>query len=184
VESILTVSVFSNIMFSNHHLQEGKLMQQIRLYLITALLVIYSYFRSKNKTQMALRKAWKAFENILPQFLGVILLVGVMMAVMDPETISAIIGESSGWTGVFLASIAGSVTLIPGFVAFPTAALLLDGGAGLMQVAAFISSLMMVGVITFPIEVTYFGRKAAFLRNSSAFIFSFIVAWIIGLVVL
>ena len=132
---------------------------------------------------MALKKAWKSFENILPEFLVVILLVGVLLAVVNPEVISKVIGEDSGWIGVVMAAIVGAVTLIPGFVAFPTAALLLEGGAGYMQMGAFISTLMMVGIVTMPVEIKYFGRKLTIYRNVSAFIFSFLVAYVIGLVV-
>ena len=132
---------------------------------------------------MALKKAWKAFENILPEFLVVILLVGILLAAINPDVISKIIGSDSGWIGVVLAALVGSVTLIPGFVAFPTAAMLLQGGAGYMQIGAFISTLMMVGIVTMPVEIKYFGKKLTIYRNVLAFIFSFIVAYIIGLVV-
>ena len=153
------------------------------LYIVTALLLIFSYYKDKKKTKMALKKAWKAFENILPEFLVVILLVGVLLAILNPEVISKIIGSESGWVGVILAAIVGAVTLIPGFIAFPTAALLLQGGAGYMQIGAFISTLMMVGVVTMPVEIKYFGKKLTIYRNILAFIFSFVVAYIIGLVV-
>ncbi len=153
------------------------------LYIITVTLLFFSFYKDKKKTKMALKKAWKAFENILPEFLVVILLVGVLLAVINPNVISKIIGSDSGWIGVVLAAIVGSITLIPGFVAFPTAAMLLQGGAGYMQIGAFVSTLMMVGIITLPVEIKYFGKKLAIYRNILAFIFSFIVAYIIGLVV-
>lgn len=153
------------------------------LYGITVLLLAVSFFKDKKKTKMSLRKAWKAFENILPQFLVVILLVGVLLAVLNTEVISKIIGSGSGWLGVILAAVVGAVTLIPGFVAFPTAAMLLQGGAGYMQIGAFVSALMMVGVVTMPVEIQYFGKKLTILRNIIAFIFSFVVAYVIGLVV-
>jgi len=153
------------------------------LYIVTVALLIISYYKDKKKTKMALKKAWKSFENILPEFLVVILLVGVLLAVVNPDVISKIIGSNSGWVGVVLAAIVGSITLIPGFVAFPTAAMLLQGGAGYMQIGAFVSTLMMVGVVTMPVEIKYFGKKLAIYRNALAFIFSFIVAYIIGLVV-
>lgn len=153
------------------------------LYAITLTLLLLSYFKDKKKTKMALKKAWKAFENILPEFLVVILLVGILMSVINPDLISKVIGSDSGGFGVLLASIVGSITLIPGFVAFPTAALLLKGGAGYMQIGAFISTLMMVGIITLPVEIKYFGKKITYLRNLLAFLFSFIVAGIIGWVV-
>lgn len=131
---------------------------------------------------MALKKAWKAFENILPEFLVVILLVGLLLAIMNPEMISSIIGDKSGWFGVILAAVIGSITLIPGFVAFPMTALLLDGGAGYMQIGAFISTLMMVGIVTMPVEIKYFGKKLMIYRNALAFLFSFVVALVIGVV--
>lgn len=133
---------------------------------------------------MALKKGWKAFDNILPEFLVVMLFVGVMLAVLDPQTISKFIGKDSGWAGVVFAALVGSVTLIPGFIAFPTASLLIQAGAGLMQIGAFISTLMMVGIITIPVEIKYFGKKISILRNVLAFFFSFVVALIIGMVVM
>ena len=152
-------------------------------YGLAIVLLLLSFIKDKKKTKMALKKAWKAFENILPEFLVVILLVGFLLAILNPETISKIIGAESGWFGVILAGIIGSITLIPGFVAFPTAAILLENGAGYMQIAAFISTLMMVGIVTLPVEIKYFGKKISIMRNILAFLFSFIVAIIIGMVV-
>jgi len=158
-------------------------MDSVIFYGLAFILLTLSFVKDKKKTKMALKKAWKAFENILPEFLVVILLVGFMLAILNADTISGMIGEKSGWFGVVLASIIGSITLIPGFVAFPTAAILLENGAGYMQIAAFISTLMMVGIITMPVEIKYFGKKSTLLRNSVAFLFSFLVAFIIGMVV-
>lgn len=159
------------------------MLENLILYGFTIILVFYSFYSDRNKTKKALSKAWIAFKNIFPQFIGMITLVGVMLAVLDPEKISLIIGNASGWWGVILSSVLGAITLIPGFVAFPTSAMLLENGAGYMQIGAFISSLMMVGVITYPVEVKYLGKKVAFFRNFFAFIFSFIVAFVIGKVV-
>ena len=155
----------------------------IILYSLAIILLAASYLKDKSKTKKALKKAWKSFENILPELLVIMLLIGVLLAVVDHELISSLLGESSGWFGVILASIIGAITLIPGFVAFPTAALLLKGGAGYMQIAAFVSTLMMVGIVTLPVEVKYFCKKISSTRNVLAFMFSFIVAIVVGMVV-
>ena len=159
--------------------KRGSIMT-ILLYGVTALLLLLSFLRDRDKTKKALMKAWKAFENILPQFLVVILLVSLLLSLLDHDTILKIIGAESGWLGVVLAAIVGAITLIPGFVAFPTAALLLNGGAGYMQIGAFISTLMMVGIVTLPVEFKYFGKRLAIYRNILAFFFSFLVAFVIG----
>lgn len=155
-------------------------MQTIIFYILAAGLLGLSYVKDKQKTKKSLKKAIKSVENMLPQFIGIIILVGITMALIDPQTISLFIGSSSGWLGVLLAAIVGSITLIPGFIAFPTAALLLQGGAGYMQVGAFVSSLMMVGVITLPMETKFFGRKVTFTRNILAFFYTFAVAFVLG----
>ena len=155
----------------------------IILYSLAIILLATSYLKDKSKTKKSLKKAWKSFENILQELLVIMLLIGVLLAVVDHELISSLLGESSGWFGVILASIIGAITLIPGFVAFPTAALLLKGGAGYMQIAAFVSTLMMVGIVTLPVEVKYFGKKISYTRNVLAFMFSFIVAIVVGMAV-
>lgn len=159
-------------------------MQNIILYGLTIVLLLVSFVKSKKKTKKALLKGWRSFYNILPSLLGMIAIVAIIIAFLNPERISAIIGESSGMWGVLLAAVIGSITLMPGFIAFPTALILLQNGAGYMQLGAFISALMMVGLMTMPIEKTYFGSKLTYIRNGLAFIFTLIVAFVIGKVML
>ena len=158
-------------------------MNNLWLYGLAGICLLISYGKDKKKTKQSLMKAWRSLENILPEFLAVILFVGLLLAGLRPEVISRIIGANSGWLGVIIASVVGAITLIPGFIAFPTAAMLLRGGAGYMQIAAFISSLMMVGVVTLPVETRYFGRTLAWTRNVLAFLFSIVIALIVGMVV-
>lgn len=145
--------------------------------------LLVSYCASKERTRVATRKAVAAFLNVLPEFAAVLGLVGLMLTFVSPATISKLLGSDSGLFGLLLASLVGSITLIPGFVAFPLAATLLRQGAGVVQVAVFISTLMMVGFVTFPLEKRYFGQRAALWRNATAYIWSFAAALVIGLVV-
>ncbi|WP_312833152.1 permease [Sedimentibacter saalensis] len=152
----------------------------IALYVIAIATLAVSFAKSRQNTKLALKKAWKSFENILPQFLSILVIIGIMLAILTPEQISSMIGSESGWFGVIIASVIGAITLIPGFIAFPLAAALLKSGAGYMQIAAFISTLMMVGVVTMPVEMKFFGKKATLIRNAEAFVFSYIVAFVMG----
>lgn len=149
-------------------------------YILAIIALIASFVKDKGKTTLALKKAWKAFENIMPQLLTILIIIGIVLSILTPTQISKFIGGESGWIGTFLAASIGAITLVPGPVAFPLTAALLENGAGYMQLAAFISSLMMVGIVTIPLEISYFGKKAAVLRNSLAFIFSLGVAAVMG----
>ena len=152
-------------------------------YLVSIIALIISFFKSKEKTKQALKKTWKSFENILPQILAVILIIGMVLTILTPEQIAKVLGGESGIYGVIIAAVIGAITLIPGFVAFPLAAALLHSGGGIAQIAAFVSTLMMVGLVTMPIESEYFGKKITFWRNGLAFIFSLVIAGIMGMVI-
>lgn len=145
--------------------------------------VAWSFSQDRQKTRQALKKSWIAFENILPAFMFILLLLGASMAVISPESIHALLGENSGAVGMFVAAAIGSITLIPGFIAFPMAKTVLEMGAGIMQVAVFVSTLMMVGVITAPMESQFFNRKIMLIRNGLSFAVSFVIAIVIGRVV-
>ncbi len=150
------------------------------LYGLAIALFIISYIKDKSKTKIALKKAFKSFENIMPQFLSIIIIVGIVLSILDTDTISKLIGSESGFLGVFLSSTVGSIVLMPTFVAFSTADTLLKSGAGYSQVGALVSTLTLVGVMTFTLESQYIGKKSAFYRNFIAFLFSFIVAFFMG----
>lgn len=154
----------------------------IVFYAVAGAALVASLIADRGRTRQALGKAWKAFVGILPEFIVVIVVAGIILAFIEAEVISRMIGEDSGFLGVLTASVVGSITLMPGFVAFPLASVILQKGAGLMQIAAFVSALMMVGVITFPVERTVFGTRVTLVRNALAFGFSLVVAGIMAMV--
>ena len=155
-------------------------MSTAALYLFPAVLLFLSFRKDRQKTRQALKKGWKSFENILPQFLSILVLIGIMLAVLDRETITWLLGAESGAAGMAVAALVGSVTLIPGFIAFPLAASLLSSGAGYGQTAMFLTTLMMVGLVTLPLETTFFGRRLAVMRNALAFVYAVISSVILG----
>ncbi|MFR8054069.1 MAG: permease [Bilophila wadsworthia] len=155
-------------------------MTALALYVGTAALLGFSFMRNRRKTILALKKAWKSFENILPQFLAILLLIGFILAVLDEATISKLLGKESGVIGLGIAAIIGSITLIPGFIAFPLAASLLAAGAGYGQIAMFLTTLMMVGVVTLPLEIAYFGKRLAVMRNALGFVYAVLASLLLG----
>ena len=118
--------------------------------------------------------------GVLPQFVAILLFVGLALAVLSPETIRRLIGEQTGFIGMLLASLVGAVLLVHVMVAFPIVSELLKSGAGIIQMAVFVSTLTTVGLITIPIETKYLGKKIAILRNMLAFAFSFLTAYLMG----
>jgi len=150
------------------------------IYSLAALLTIISFIKDKEKTILALKKAVRSFEKILPQMLGIFVIIGISLTVLTPEMISSLIGEQSGYIGMLIAGAVGSITLIPGFIAYPLVGALVKSGAGITQATMFISTLLMVGMVTLPLEIKYYGKKSAAVRNGLAFLFSITTALIMG----
>ena len=150
------------------------------LYGLCIMLLLISFSKDKEKTKKAVKNGLKSWEKIMPQFLSITIVISIILAILKPEIISNLIGESSGILGVLLSSIIGSIAIMPTFVAFSTGNTLIQSGAGYAQVSALISTLTMVGLLTYTLESEYIGKKAAFYRNFLAFLFSFIVAAFMG----
>lgn len=128
-------------------------------------LLAFSFFKDRQKTGQAIKKALKHFLGLLPILTVIMVFAGMTLAVLDPGTITALIGESSGIVGVGLCLAVGAVTFMPPFVAFPLGATLLGQGAGYPQIAAFLTTLMGIGAVTLPLETKYFGKNATIWRN-------------------
>lgn len=153
------------------------------IYTVSISLLLLSLYKDKEKSKKALKKAWKSFESMLPQLLSVLFIIGITLAFVSPEFISKVMGSESGIFGMLIGGVIGSITMMPSFVAFPLAAALLDNGAGLVQVSAFVLTLTMVGVAILPMEMKVLGRKGSLLRNGLAFGLSFMVAIAMGRIV-
>jgi len=151
----------------------------IILYLIALVLLIISIIKDWTKTKKALKKGWMAFLKIMPVLIPLFLIVGIVLSIITPQMIKQILGEESGSLGTFIGMIVGSIAFMPPFVTFPLGAELLEKGAGYPQVAAFVTTLMAVGLVYWVAEVKYFGQKAVILRNSLAFVASGIVALVV-----
>ncbi|MGD9761550.1 MAG: permease [Candidatus Izemoplasmatales bacterium] len=154
----------------------------LTMYGIVSLGLIFSFVKDKNKTMKVFKVAKKALLNSLPSLLGVLGIVGLILGLLPPETISKLIGSEAGFLSTIIASILGAVTLIPSLIAFPLAGSLLRAGATITTISVFVTTLVMVGFVTMPLEIKILGKKFALLRNGLSFIIAFIIAIIMGFI--
>jgi len=117
-----------------------------------------------------------------PSLLIILGIVGLILGTLTPETISKLIGAEAGYWATLLAAFIGAITFIPSLVAFPLAGSLLRSGATIMTISAFITTLVMVGLVTVPMEIKSLGKKFTFLRNSFSLIGALIIAVLMGVI--
>jgi len=151
------------------------------LYIVTGLAVIISFMVNREKTLKAVKIAVKRLVSILPAFLTMLILVSIVLFLVPDKVISNYLGVNNKLIGVLLASFLGSITLMPGFIAYPLCGILLEKGVLYMVLAAFTTTLMMVGILTYPIEKEYFGIRVTIIRNVISFFTALVVAVMTGI---
>ncbi|MFH1459430.1 MAG: permease [Candidatus Omnitrophota bacterium] len=156
-------------------------MRILGLYAITGLIVLVSFITSREKTLKAAKIAFRKFVNIFPAFLMMLILTSIVLFVFPNKVLLSYLGDGSQLRGVLFASFFGSITLVPGFIVFPLCGILLKQGVSYMVLSAFTTTLMMIGVLTYPIEKEYFGLKVTVMRNVISFGIALLVALATGI---
>lgn len=152
----------------------------IMINMIAIAWLLFSLFKSKEKTKKSLKAAFHSLIKTFPAIIIIIILIGFLLGFLPQEIIWKVVGDQAGFLGILLTAILGSVLFIPAIMAFPLSASLLDGGASIMSIAAFITTLTMVGIVTLPLELKELGRKITILRNLFSFLFAIVIALIMG----
>ena len=152
----------------------------INIIAVAGLLIAFA--KDKDKAIKSLKMAGKSFIRMLPMVFVIIIIIGLLLGFVPSEQISKFVGEQSGMKGILLVGVAGAVLHIPALLSFPLAASLLEEGASVSAVAAFITTLTMIGTITLPLEIKELGKKMAILRNGISFVIAIIIALIMGVI--
>ena len=143
---------------------------------------LIAFIKNKEKAIESLKMAGKSFIRMLPMIFIILIVIGLLLGFVPPEQISRFVGEQSGIGGVLLIGAVGALMHIPSLLSFPLAASILEDGASVTAVAAFITTLTMIGMITLPLEIKILGKKMALLRNGISFVIAILIAFIMGLI--
>jgi uncharacterized membrane protein YraQ (UPF0718 family) len=127
---------------------------------------------------MGIKKGVSMFIKLLPVLLLMLAIISIVLFLIPNETLVHYMGKGSGLKGWITSAFLGSVALIPGFIAYPLCGILIDNGVAYSVIAVFITTLMMTGFLTLPVEVKFFGWKVSVIRN----LVSLAAALVIGLI--
>lgn len=150
----------------------------------TAALIMFglSLIKDRQKSKKTIKVAARMFLKLARDIIAILCLVGLLLALVPPDLIKLLLGNTNRFISILSSSLLGAVTIIPGVIAFPLAKALQESGALISSLAAFITTLTMVGIATLPLEIKYFGRKFALVRNSLSFACAIIIALLMGLI--
>jgi uncharacterized membrane protein YraQ (UPF0718 family) len=142
-------------------------------------IIVGCFVQDRRKATQAIRRGLKMLWKILPDMSLVLVLISLCLAILTPDQLRSWLSVDN-WTHFALALVVGSIALIPGFIAFPLTGVLLRNGASVTLVSGFLTTLLMVGIVTMPMEARYFGWRTALVRNGLSFIGAVIIALAMG----
>jgi uncharacterized membrane protein YraQ (UPF0718 family) len=151
-------------------------MNTVVLVIIAVIFLMWSFFKSRVKTKESLKLSKNLLVKTFVEIIGVMALVGLVLAILPPELIKQLLGNSNEFLSTVYGAIIGALTIIPAFIAFPLSKSLYQSGANLTAIAAFITTLTMVGFATMPIEIKYFGKKFTLHRLWISFVAAILIA--------
>ncbi len=155
----------------------------LSFWVIAIALTVFSLIKNKKKTLSAMKKSKGMMGSMLGEIIAIIFMIGLVLTFVPPESIENILGSTNVFLSTIAAAAAGSITLVPAFVAFPLVGSLVDAGASIVPAVAFLTTLTMVGFVTFPLEKKEFGTKFALTRNALSFAAALVIALMMGVII-
>ena len=122
------------------------LVSTLALGIILLGLMLWAHRQPKPPHQAARAAAWGQLQALLIRLPLALLAAGFIAALLPQEYIIQWLGANSGFSGILIASLLGSV--LPGgpMVSFPLAVVLFDAGAGPPQMVALLTAWSVLAV--------------------------------------
>ncbi len=152
----------------------------LSMWVLTIAFSIYSFYKDKDKTKNALKNALKMGKSMALSIFSIIFLIGLVLAFIPAQSIASFIESQNPFVATIGSAFIGAITLIPAFIAFPLVGTLVNASINIVAAVAFLTTLTMVGIVTFPLEKKEFGLKFAISRNVLSFIFAILISLLMG----
>jgi len=124
---------------------------------------------------MSFYRAFKSLGSALPMLAGVVLLLGLLLICVPKQFIASVFtGEL--FRDTVIGSAIGSISAGNPITSYIIGGELMKGGVSLFAITAFIVTWVTVGIVQFPAEAAFLGRRFALIRNSLSFILAILVA--------
>ena len=116
--------------------------------------------------------------SVIPLLIAAFLIAGLIQALVSQAVVERWLGTEAGWRGILLACLAGA--LIPGgpYVYYPIAAALLQAGASMGVLVAFVTAKNLWSVTRLPLEFALLGPQLTLVRLVVTLIFPPLLGWL------
>ena len=139
--------------------------------LLAIIVVFLGYQKGGGEHIVGLKSAGVLLIQIAPLLVFAFIVAGMIQILIPQEMISKWIGAESGFRGILVGTVMGSLTPSGPFVSMPIAAGLLRTGANIGTMVAYMTAWSLLAFARLPIELGILGWKFALIRLACVFFF-------------
>lgn len=154
------------------------------MFTIAAGLYIWAFIAQPEKAIKALSMAGAAFLGVLPTLIAVFSVIGLFNVFVDKKKVANLLGAESGFKGLILASLVGSILVGPVYAVFPLIKTVREHGARWAVIGALLTS-WAVKIPMIPMEVSMLGWRFSATRILLVLLFAlpvgFAIEWVVNL---
>ena len=134
-------------------------------------LLFIGYYKGQGQHVSGIKLALDMTVEILPLLIFAFIIAGMTQVLLPQDVIAKWIGTESGIRGIFVGTVAGAFAPGGPYVSLPIAAGLLNSGASVSTMVAFITGWSLWAITRLPMEVGILGWKFVLIRLASTFFF-------------
>ncbi len=148
---------------------------------IAIALLIVAYYKGGGEHILGLKSAGNILLQVLPMLIFVFIIAGVIQHILPVDMVAKWVGADSGLRGIIIGTAAGGITPGGPMVSMPIAAGLLQSGAGIGTMVAFMTGWSLWAFSRIPLEVGLMGWKFTAIRLACTFFFPIIAGLLANL---
>ena len=138
---------------------------------LAIVLTVISYNKGGGEHIVGLKMAGSTLVQILPLLAFAFIVAGMVQILIPQEMISRWVGAESGFKGILIGALLGTITPGGPFISLPIAAGLLRAGASIGTLVAFMTSWALLAIPSLPLQIGIMGWKFALIRFVCTLVF-------------
>jgi len=150
------------------------------VYVVVLILGLAAYFKGGQRHFLGVTEASKILLPVLPTLIGALLIAGYIRVLVPEDAVQQWLGEESGFKGLLVGYLAGTLTFGGPFISFPIAASLYHAGADVKTVTTYITSWALWGGGIIFYEFSILGSRLFTIRMVASILFPLLAGIIAG----